>query len=181
MSNRIPPHYEKTISIQNLGNYQLHNEQHILGNGKHFNYETLMLNPYFTIIIPKLANNKFVMIRQYRPSWRCSDFEFPAGGSEPNETYVVTARRELLEETGYTATSLTMLGIFQHSARTNQKCVIFLAESLTLHQASPDEGEFIEEIAEFSSEQIEENINNNKILDISHISAWYRYVEKYYH
>ena len=178
MSKIVDPHYEKTISIELLGNYQLHTEQHVLGNGKHYTYETLMLNPYFVVIIPKLSHEKIVMIRQYRPSWRCSVFEFPAGGSEPNETYEDTAKRELSEATGYEATSLTKLGEFQHSARTNQKCIIFLAENLTLHQAHPEEGEFIEELVEFSPREIEEHIQNHAIIDISHVCAWYCYITK---
>ncbi len=50
-----------------------------------------------------------------------------------------------------------------------------MAENLEWKGQKLDEGEYIEELLEVTPEQIEEFINNEEIVDISHIATWYRY------
>ncbi|MFZ0222856.1 MAG: NUDIX hydrolase, partial [Candidatus Nitrosopolaris sp.] len=56
-----------------------------------------------TIIVPFLNKDTLVMIRQYRHPLCKVLLEFPAGHIEDDEDSEKTARRELLEETGYHA------------------------------------------------------------------------------
>ena len=53
-----------------------------------------------------------VLIRQYRHPADLSLWEIPAGTAEPNEECEAGARRELTEETGYSAASWELLGAF---------------------------------------------------------------------
>ena len=52
----------------------------------------------------------FVLVRQWRHGEGNLTTEFPAGVVEPGETPEQTAKRELLEETGFRAGKLTLLG-----------------------------------------------------------------------
>ena len=71
--------------------------------------------------------------------------EIPEGGASPDEGPLDGARRELLEETGYTATSWRELGRFHTSnSVTDESGVVYLATGLLAGSASPDETEALE-------------------------------------
>ena len=59
--------------------------------------------------------NRLILVEQYRYPVGRLTLETPAGKIEPNEPPIVTAKRELEEETGYTCESLTMVGRFATS------------------------------------------------------------------
>jgi ADP-ribose pyrophosphatase len=163
------------VSSQKIGQeYELRVEKHELANGKIFNYHIFNL-PHFAIIIPK-KDKKYILIKQYRPSWRTIAYEFPAGVADSfSEDPVRTASRELEEETGYLAGRMDFIGKFRHTSRSTQFCHSYVADDLKYIGQKLDEGEYIEEILEVSSEQIEDFITNEEMVDISHIASWYRY------
>ena len=170
--------YKETITKKLVGDmYELHLERHQLANGKSFDYYVFHL-PHFAVIIPITADQKFVLIKQYRPSWRRVVVEFPAGVADTyQEEPENTAKRELEEETGFYAEKMTLLGKFRHSSRSTQYCYAFVAENLELRQQNLDEGEFIEEILFLSAKEIDQMIEKEEMIDISHIASWYSYKE----
>ena len=155
---------------------EIHKELHLLGNGKEIAFDVVH-RPYFVIAIPRHSDHqRLLLIRQYRPSWRTFSVEFPAGVSDSTDTnYEHTCRRELEEEAGFMARKLTRLGVFKHSSRTTQECVVFLAEDLQETATNFDEGEFIEEAMWMTPDEIERSISSGVIMDVSHIAAWSRY------
>ncbi|MFW6384568.1 MAG: NUDIX hydrolase [Halodesulfurarchaeum sp.] len=64
--------------------------------------------PAAVVVVP-LLDDEIVFVEQYRPTVRETCLELPAGIVESAESYRDAARRELAEETGYTADSLTDL------------------------------------------------------------------------
>ncbi|MBI5754390.1 NUDIX hydrolase [Candidatus Peregrinibacteria bacterium] len=63
--------------------------------------------PHVAIIAAFTPDMQLVMIHQYRHPVKSLDYELPAGFIEPYETDIAqTAKRELLEETGYECESL---------------------------------------------------------------------------
>ena len=104
-----------------------------------------IVHPGAAMIIPVLANGDLVMERQFRyPSGRVL-IEFPAGKLDPGEDMLITAQRELLEETGYRAAKWEWLAeILPIVSYTNERIEIFLATELTLERAKLDAGEFLE-------------------------------------
>ncbi len=117
------------------------------------------------------------MIRQYRPSWRKISLEFPAGVSDQKDKSLLeTAKREFEEETGYKALTIEEIGIFNHSARTTQKFGVYFTDSFIKTEMNLDEGEFIEEQLWLTEKEIEQAINNQEMIDGSHIMGWYRFL-----
>lgn len=73
--------------------------------------------PYYAVrtldyvsVFALTAEREIVMVRQYRPVVEHHTLELPSGHVEKNESPEESARRELLEETGYRADRMVLLG-----------------------------------------------------------------------
>ena len=60
-------------------------------------------------IVPILPDGRVLLIKQYRIALEKEIFEIPAGTREPGELPLTTAKRELIEETGYRSDAFTQL------------------------------------------------------------------------
>ena len=103
-------------------------------------------SPDWVSVVPITADGNVVCIRQYRHGSRHVALETPAGLVEAGEPIEVTAARELREETGYSATSFTVLGrTYANPAFMTNHLNIVLAEGVTLTDPTAwDEHEEIE-------------------------------------
>lgn len=72
-------------------------------------YYSLKL-PDYASVLPITGDGRIVVVRQYRPAVERYTVELPSGLVDPGESPGETARRELLEETGYEAGELEVLG-----------------------------------------------------------------------
>jgi ADP-ribose pyrophosphatase len=61
-------------------------------------------------VLALTADEQVIMVRQFRPGPGRVLLELPGGGVEDGEDVVAAAGRELLEETGYTAAKLEVIG-----------------------------------------------------------------------
>lgn len=112
-----------------------------------------------------MEHARVLLERQYRyPSAR--DFlELPAGKREPGEAPLETAKRELLEETGYVAREWTTLGSLHTTvAFTDEVIDLFLARGLEFRGAKLDEGEFLETLVVPFAEALE-MVRDGRITD----------------
>jgi ADP-ribose pyrophosphatase len=101
-------------------------------------------------VIPLLDDGpapRVVLVRQHRYPVDCVLLEWPAGRREPGEDSLVTAKRELLEETGYTAREWAHAGdIHNAAAYSSERIELWFARGLEPGPARPDAGEFVETV-----------------------------------
>jgi ADP-ribose pyrophosphatase len=104
-------------------------------------------HPGAVAIVALFDDGRVLLERQFRYPNRRVFIEIPAGKLEPGEPQLETAKRELLEETGYVAAEWTRLGLM-HTAigYTDEAIELFLARNLTEKAAKLDAGEFLETI-----------------------------------
>ena len=93
-------------------------------------------------VVPIDDAGRVLLVGQYRYTLDRYSWEIPEGGVPPEEDPLEGARRELAEETGYTAASWRQILRFSLSnSVTDETGTLFLAENLTPGVADPDETE----------------------------------------
>ena len=97
------------------------------------------------MIIPLLDDGRVVLERQYRHAVGRVLVEFPAGKIDGGEDPLVCGRRELREETGYSATEWAHAGVLHPCISYSTEYIdIWFARGLTLGERRLDEGEFLD-------------------------------------
>ena len=104
----------------------------------------LVVHPGSIAIAALPTDGSIVLIRQYRHPAGLSLWEIPAGTAEPGEDPANGAKRELREETGYSAASWELLGSLYPTPGFCTECVhLYAAREL---QAGPQQLEQDEHI-----------------------------------
>jgi len=104
-------------------------------------------HPGSVAILPLLDDGRVCLIRSRRLTVNETLIEVPAGTREPNENPLETARRELIEETGYRATSFDELVSYYPSPGVlSERISIFVAKGLTAGQHAREANEEIENL-----------------------------------
>ena len=99
---------------------------------------TVLVNPDSAFIVPYFDNGDTMLVRQWRHAWDESSWEVPAGTFDGDEDPLDCARRELAEETGLVAARYTSLGIVHGAAFLTGRAHMFLAQSITESDRSPE-------------------------------------------
>jgi ADP-ribose pyrophosphatase len=128
-------------------------------------------HPGAVAIVPLFDDGRVLLERQFRYPHRRDFIEVPAGKIDPGEAHLATARRELLEETGYAAEEWTRVGVIHTAiAYTDEAIEIFVARRLTLKAQKLDQGEFLEVFSVPFGEAIE-MIRDGRITDAKTVSS----------
>jgi ADP-ribose pyrophosphatase len=128
-------------------------------------------HPGAVAIVPLFDDGRVLLERQFRYPHRREFIEVPAGKVDPGEPHLDTAKRELLEETGYTALEWRRIGVIHTAiAYTDEGIEIFLARKLTLQERKLDAGEFLELLLVNFAEAIQ-MIRDGRITDAKTVSA----------
>ncbi|HXZ93420.1 MAG TPA: NUDIX hydrolase [Burkholderiales bacterium] len=102
-------------------------------------------HPGAVVMVALFDDGRVLLERQFRYPHGRDFIELPAGKLEPGEPHLETAKRELLEETGYVAADWRRLGVLHPSVGyTDEAIELFLAKGLTKQEARLDDGEFLE-------------------------------------
>src|ERR1700730_16727844 len=125
----------------------------------------IIVHPGSVVVLPIFADGRVLLIRQYRHTVGGFLWELVAGRMEPDESPRVAARRELLEETGYTARRLRkLLHIIPTPCVVKEWMWIFAGEGLVEGAAQPEEDERITARI-FSLKQVDSMICGGRLLD----------------
>ena len=140
----------------------------------------------YVVIVASDEEGKYLCLRQFRHGIREVTTEFPAGGIErtdgkeygdSREMYaedpLVTAKRELLEETGYESDQWTHLITVPSNATVSDNYAhVYLARNCRLvSEQELDETEFLG-VVRLSASELEKLIAEGRFQQSVHIMAW---------
>jgi ADP-ribose pyrophosphatase len=104
-----------------------------------------IVHPGAVMVIPLLPDGHVVLERQFRYPVQQVMIEFPAGKIDPGEEPLACARRELLEETGYSAREWARAGMLHPVVSYSTEFIdIWFARGLSMSKPALDHGEFLE-------------------------------------
>lgn len=128
-----------------------------------------------SIIVPILPDGRLVMVKQYRYLNDRYSIEFPGGGIKKGEAPSVVAKRELMEETGFSAKEFINISNFEpHNGLFLDSTHVFIAKQISqidTHEPKGDETEFIEILLR-RPDEIDQLIRNNEIWDGQTLATW---------
>ena len=117
-------------------------------------------------VVPVTDDGKIVVERQYRYAVGQTMVEIPAGKLDhKGEDRLEAAKRELREETGYTAERWTDLGTYLTApAFSDEKISMYMAEGLHKGEQDLDDDEFLD-VAEVPLEELVSDVMAGRITD----------------
>lgn len=105
----------------------------------------IVIHPGAVVVLPILGDGRIVLIRQQRITVDEYLVELPAGTLEPGELPISTARRELIEETGYVAKTISpIMSFFTSPGFIREEMFLFKATQLISGPTALEDGEKIE-------------------------------------
>ncbi len=104
----------------------------------------LVRHPGASAVVALTESGKIVLVRQYRTAIDRVTVEIPAGKLDPGEDPLECAKRELHEETGFSASRIQYLTTIATTPGFCDEVIhIYMATGLTFDGANPDDDEFV--------------------------------------
>ena len=164
---------EKQISSESIYKGKIidvYKDKVICPNG-HESTRELIRHCKASCIMAFTSDNKLLIERQYRYPYDEVIYEFPAGKCDKDEDPLVTAKRELEEETGYYANNIVYLGkMYPSCAYTDEVIYLYLATSLERRKQHLDENEALN-IFEMSLDEVIKLVKSGEIKDAKTLCA----------
>lgn len=159
---------KKTTDDSHLIEQKIDSQEILKGNFLHAFRDTVRLpdgssatreyvkHPGAVCMIPLLDDGRLVLERQYRWPMQRVMIEFPAGKLDPGEDPLACGKRELLEETGYTAREWAHAGQLHPVISYSTEFIdLWFARGLELQESRLDDEEFLEVITATPQQLIE--------------------------
>lgn len=176
----LTEHIEKTLSVKRLYEGKIINvrvDTVSLPGGRTATREVVE-HAGAVGVVPVNEQGEILLVRQYRYAAGKTLLEIPAGKLEPDEDPLACARRELLEETGFAASSIErLISFYSTPGFTNEILHLFLATGLTQKEQNLDKDEDID-VVPVPFEQAINLIWSGEICDAKSVAgifaAYYR-------
>jgi ADP-ribose pyrophosphatase len=137
-----------------------------------------VVHPGAVLIVPVLDDGRLLVERQFRYPLQRVFIEFPAGKIDPGEAPEQTARREMIEETGYAAGRLVPLCVLHPVISYSTEAIqCYVADGLTHVGAQLDHGEFLE-IDTMGVDALLEALDRGEITDAKTVAALLLYARR---
>jgi ADP-ribose pyrophosphatase len=150
--------------------FKLLRENVTLNNGVTVDLDVIH-HPGASAMIPMSGDDNVILIKQYRHAIGDFIWEIPAGTLDPDETPLECAKRELIEETGFSANTWQKLGeITPLPGYSNERIHMFLAADLVPAEQDLDKDEMLD-VHEVSLGKAVEMIHEGAIQDSKTISG----------
>jgi ADP-ribose pyrophosphatase len=126
-------------------------------------------HPGAVVILPVFEDGSVLLERQFRYPLDRVFIEFPAGKIDPGEAPLACAKRELLEETGYSAREWQFVCTIHNAiAYADEHLDIFLARGLSAGERKLDEEEFLD-VIRASTDELLAWVKEGKVSDVKTI------------
>jgi ADP-ribose pyrophosphatase len=126
--------------------------------------------PDTCICLYKNSEDEILFVRQYRPIFKDFFLELPGGSNEKHESLEATALREFKEETGLTASRITLvISIILSIGSTSEKAHIY--DVIEIDEKSTPQSEVGVEVVWLKLSDINSMIKNGLIVDAKTIVA----------
>ena len=143
-----------------------------LPNGKTEEWDYVAHRMGAAAVLPVLPDGRIVMVRQYRNALERETLEIPAGCRDSlTEDTLVSASRELEEETGYRSDDISFLISLKTTvAFCNEAIDVYLAKNLVKGEQHLDDAESIE-VEIHSLDELCDMIYKGQLQDSKTVSA----------
>jgi ADP-ribose pyrophosphatase len=149
---------------------RLVNRDLVLPNGRRTTF-SIVEHPGAVAIVPVHANGDVVLLRQFRPSIGEEIYEIPAGTIEKGEAPLATAKREIIEETGFKARQWAKIAEFYTAPGFCTELMhVYVARGLSPASADGDADEVLRPVR-MSIDQALKLIRTKKIRDAKSIAG----------
>jgi len=173
----LPWQVESRRYVSNRAPYMIMREDNVrLPNGGQIPDYFVFEYPDWVTVLAVTTTGQLVLIRQYRHGIGAVHFELPAGVADPGEALLESARRELLEETGYGggAWRFFMKVCANPGTHTNW-CHVFLATGVELLETQQlDHTEDIQ-VQILSPSETLKMLRSGGVAQAMHAAALWRY------
>mgnify|MGYP001403116752 CR=1 FL=1 len=137
--------------------------------------EKIIIHPGDAVALLPMNGDRVKLLRQYRYAIGQYIMEAPAGTLEPGESPEACARRELIEETGFSATAIESRGfIWTTPGFTDEKIYLFEAHGLTPSAEFDKDDDEIIEVVDVRISDLDGMIRDGTISDAKTIALMYR-------
>lgn len=152
-------------------------EHQVVRSDKTTGVHYILYRKDYVCVVP-FDGKHFWLVGQYRITAKAYAWEFVQGGIDDKDSSLsAAAKRELREETGFTAGKWSRLGAF-HLAQgiMDQRGHIFLAEDLikVTDSIGEEEGEILQ-LKKVTPKKLEKMVKNGEIWDASSLLCYYFY------
>ena len=134
----------------------------------------IVRHPGASAIVPIMDDGSYILIKQYRHATGGYIYEIPAGTINKGESPLQCAKRELIEETGFSAKRFKrLISLRTTPGFTNELIHIYLATGLSRAEIRHDFDEVIN-VKIVSKRKLIKMINSNEIVDAKSLVGLYK-------
>ena len=142
----------------------------VLPNGRQTTF-SIVEHPGAVAIVPVFENGDVVLLKQFRPSIGEEIYEIPAGTLEEGEAPLATAKREIVEETGFKARRWEKIAEFYTAPGFCTELMhVYVARGLSPASAEGDADEILKPIR-MSLAKALEMVRKRKVRDAKSIAG----------